>query len=382
VQVALDIFQQVFCLSMEIGAAHQATGTVESLETQLTTSFNKLFGNANFGSGWELVWGPVVWQSPYSNVVDQATAVCYNATSNYYVVPIAATSPISPFMVLIEDLAVIPLSYMRPYPPPTQNAGNLSYGNYVALEALQNLTSNGQTLGQYLSGAASSSNSLVFCGHSLGGGLAPLLAYALYPQGTTGSKWQNVYTYPTAGPSTADVGFQGVFNEAYPIVTPSGFPAYGQWNANQYNGRDVVPHAWSVSNDGPNLKQITAGIGDSVMFQTSFQMGFEVTTLQTIAVNYATGTASSDPYMQTNNNLLWTAAQQTVPITTNAELVAEISYQHVAAYIDEFGVGSVISAEEATQNIAPPLQQLVRAVAGAGAKVAAAQAEAAARPGA
>src|SRR5580698_1049658 len=127
--MALDIFQQVFCLSMEIGAAHQATGTVQSLEAKLTSSFNDLFGNADFGSGWELVWGPAVWQSPYSNVVDQATAVCYNAAQHYCVVPIAATSPISPFMVLIEDLAITPPSYMRSNP--STGAGSLSYGNYV-----------------------------------------------------------------------------------------------------------------------------------------------------------------------------------------------------------------------------------------------------------
>jgi hypothetical protein len=368
--MALDIFQQVFCLSMEIGAAHQATGTVQSLETQLTNSFNNLFSNANFESGWQLVWGPAVWQSPYSNVVDQATAVCYNAAENYYVVPIAATSPISPFMVLIEDLAVIPPAYMRPFPSSSQNTGNLSYGNYVALEALLNLTSNGLTLGSYLSGAASSSGNLVFCGHSLGGGLTPLLAYALYPSGTTSSGWQNVYTYPTAGPSTADVTFQAAFNKAYPVTQGSG---YAIWNANQYNGRDVVPHAWSVSSDGPNLTQITAGTGSSVMFQTSFHMGLEVTALQTIAMNVATGADSSNPYMQTNNNLLWTQAQQTVPLTTNTELVNEISYQHVAAYIGEFGVGSVIPPEEAMQNIAPPLRPFARAVAGTGAMLAAAR---------
>lgn len=366
--MALDIFQQVFCVSLEICSDHQATGTVSSLETQLTTNFNNLFSNADFTSGWKLVWGPVVWQSPYSNVVDQAIAVCYNATENYYVVPIAATSPISPFMVLIEDLAIYPPTYMRPNP--SANAGNLSYGNYVALEALLNLTSNSQTLGQYLASAASSSDSVVFCGHSLGGGLTPLLAYALYPQGTTGSGWQNVYTYPTAGPTTADGTFQALFNKAYPIVTPSGAPAYGMWNANQYNGRDVVPHAWSVSSTGPNLNQITAG-NSSDMYQTDFQMGLEVTMLQTIALNYAGG--SNNPYMQTNSNLLWTAPQQTVPIKTSAELEAEIVYQHVEAYLIEYGVSSVASVQAVRRNIVPPVLPLVRAVAGAGTRLAAAK---------
>jgi hypothetical protein len=368
--MALNIFQQVFCLSMEICSASQATGTVPSLEAQLTANFNNLFANANFGSGWRLVWGPAVWQSSYSNVVDQATAVCYNRAENYYVVPIAATSPLSPFMVLIEDLAVVPPSYMRSNP--STGAGNLSYGNYVALEALINLTSKGQTLGQYLAGAASSADSVVFCGHSLGGGLTPLLAYALYPQGTANSGWQNVYTYPTAGPTTADATFHAVFNKAYPVTQGSG---YAMWNANQYNGRDVVPHAWSISSGGPNLNQITASYWDnSGMFRTGLQVLTEISVLQAVAVNYANGGGGSNPYIQSNNNLLWTAAQQTVPLNTNADLESEILYQHVTAYIDEFGVGSVIPAQAARRNIVPPLLPLVRAVAGTGVKLAVAQA--------
>jgi len=367
--MALDIFQQVFCLSMEIGAAHQATGTVQALEAKLTTAFDELFDNDNFVSGWKLVWGPAVWQSPYSNVVDQATAVCYNSSENYYVVPIAATSPISPFMVLIEDAAIIPPDYMRPNP--AANAGNLSYGNYVALKALLDLTSNGQTLGQYLTGAASSSSSLVFCGHSLGGGLAPLLAYALYPDGAANSNWHNVYTYPTAGPSTADATFQSAFNKAYPVTPGS---SYATWNANQYNGRDIVPHAWSISSDGPNLNDITATIDDSGMFQTGYVMYFEINDgLQPIALYYASGVDGQNPYMQTNSNKLWTADQQTVPIDNNDDLVKEIYYQHVTAYIDEFGVGSIIPPEEAARRIMPPLLPLVRAVAGSGAKMAAAR---------
>jgi hypothetical protein len=379
--MALDTFQQVFCLSMEICSASGAPGTVESLEAQLTTNFAKLFDNTNFAPGWELVWGPVVFQSPYSDLVDQATAVCYNAAAGYYVVPIAATSPVSPFMVLIEDGAILPPQYMRPNP--IAGAGKLSYGNYVALQVLLNLTSNGQTLGQYLSGVASSSNNLVICGHSLGGGLTPLLAYALYPLGTKtkNSGWQNVYTYPTAGPSTADATFQTAFNSAYPVVQGSG---YAMWNANQYNGRDIVPCAWSISTDGPNLNQITWSYTDwdnSDMFKTGLVVGGEISALQLIAINFAAGVNGSNPYVQTNNNLLWTEAQQTVPLNSNDDLVTEILYQHITAYTDQFGVSSLFPPSVMMQRIGPPLLPLVRGVAGTGAKLLALQSEIAAGQG-
>jgi hypothetical protein len=101
----------------------------------------------------------------------------------------------------------------------------------------------------------------------------------------------------------------------------------------------------------------------------------EITVLQAVAVNFANGGGGTNPYVQTNNNKLWTAAQQSPRINTNDELVQEIYYQHVAAYIDEFGVGALIPPEEAMRNIAPPLLPLVRSVAGTGAKLAAAHRE-------
>ncbi len=181
------------------------TGTAEQLQATLATNLEMLLANSNFAAtdSWELAWGPVVWQFPYSNVTDQAVAVCYNETQNYYVVPIAATNGHSAFDVFLEDMATMP-AFMQANP--IAGAGNLSYGNYVALEVLLNLASDGQTLSAYLSSIASNTDNLVFSGHSLGGGLAPLLAYALYPDGTSGSGWNNVYTFPTAGPTRGHEG--------------------------------------------------------------------------------------------------------------------------------------------------------------------------------
>jgi len=358
----LDIYQQVLALSFEMNSTSADTGTAEQLQTALAGNLGALLTNAAFAGtdSWELAWGPVVWQSPYSNVTDQAVAVCYNETQNYYVVPIAATNGHSAFDVFLEDLATTP-AFMQANP--TAGGGNLSYGNYVALQVLLNLASGGQTLSAYLGTTASTTSNLVFSGHSLGGGLAPLLAYALYPKGTSGSGWNNVYTFPTAGPTTADATFQAAYNAVYEPVGTSG---YQRWNVNQFNGRDLVPHAWSTCSDsvGPNLNDVTASIiGQNFgMYYTNTNMAIEVEALRNMAEGLAGG--GSNPYEPVNNYKLFTADQQNGQITTNALLGAEILYQHVTAYIAEFGLSTLFSAGAVESTIHPPLLSLVRGVAG------------------
>jgi hypothetical protein len=371
----LTIFQQVFALSMEICSASPETGSADALQKILTANLKTLLANPAFAGTdeWALVWGPVVWQSPYSQVVDQAAAVCYNKTANVYVTPISATNPRSAFDVFLEDAATPP-AYMVANPA---NAGALSYGNYVGLQALLALVSGGQTLQAYLQGVASQSATLVFNGHSLGGGLTPLLAYALYPQGSAGSGWKAVYTYPTAGPATADSAFQAAYNAAYPsVVSPAG--GYQRWNSNQYNARDVVPHAWSGCADsvGPNLNQVTASVVTPSwgMYYTSFDISVEVVALRTLALALATDPNSGvNPFIPVNNYQLFDAGQPQ-RITSNALLAANILRQHVTAYVDTFGVAALFPNDMASLTIRPPLLPLAGMVAGAATFNAAAQA--------
>jgi len=362
---ALTIFQQVFALSTKICSASTETGSAEALQQILTANLNALLADPAFAGTeqWTLVWGPVVWQSPYSQVVDQAAAVCYNRTANVYVTPIAATNPRSAFDVFLEDLATPPAFMVAN----TAGAGKLSYGNYVGLQALLSLASGGQTLQAYLRGAASADATLVFNGHSLGGGLAPLLAYALYPQGSTGSGWKAVYTYPTAGPATADAAFQAAYNAAYPPTVLAG-GGYHRWNFNQYNGRDLVPHAWSGCADsvGPNLNQVTASVLSPLfaMYYTSFDMSVEVLALRTFALALATDSGAGNPFTPVHNYQLFKASQSR-RITNNAMLAADILYQHVTAYVETFGLTALFPGDAATRTISPPLLPLVRTVAGA-----------------
>lgn len=369
--VCTTIQQQVYCLAIEICAAATQTGDAAALTTYLQNELQDLLSNPDFTNGddWQIVWGPTVWQAPFSDFSDQAAAVCYNSSQNVYVVPISATNPHSPYNVFFEDLAAVPV-YMVPVPG--TNAGSVTVGNYAGLQALLSLEAGGTSLQDFLSGVANASDDLVFCGHSLGGGLTPLLAYTLYPGGTSGSGWGNVYTFPTAGPTTADATFAKVFNLAYPVtVTGTG---YQMWNANQYNTHDLVPNAWAGASTGPGLAQITTGIVSwtSAMYYTGVEMSAEVAALRKIAETFAGG--SGNPYVATNNNALFTGAREYGQITDSATLAKEILFQHTVAYNEEFGVTALFDAAEVQATIQPPLLPLVLGVSGVGAAVAAATA--------
>lgn len=364
-----DIYQQVFCLSLAIDTAWDKIGDASSLETILTTNIGTLLANSEFNNGdsWSLVWGPVVWQAPGSQVVDQAMAVCYNATRNFYVVPISATSPCSAYDIFFEDLAA-PANFMIPFP--NGGPGKVSAGNSAALQVLMAMQSGGQTLSGFLGGLTNTSDTVAFCGHSLGGGLTPLLAYATFPGGTSGSGWKAVYTYPTAGPATADQDFATAYSAAFPVVAGSG---YQMWNANQNNAYDIVPNAWSGLSTAPGISQIVAGFDakTNAMFYTDFSIGAEVAVLQTLATTIAQGTTGANPYVAVNCNQLFSGPRDNGKLTSNAMLESEILYQHTVAYSVAFGVTSLFPDGVIRAMIQPPLLTLVSGVKGAGAAAAA-----------
>jgi len=364
---ALDIFQQVFCLSMKVCSAAKLSGDVGSLAQALGNNLTQLYGNAEFASGdtWSTCWGPVVWQAPYSQVADQAVAVCFNETQKVYVVAIAATNPRSSFDVFYEDLAVSS-AYMQAI---GAAPGHTSAGNHVALQAILGMTDKGASLQSFLSGVATSDANVVFCGHSLGGGLVPLLAASLYPGGTQSSGWKNVYTYGSAGPTTADSTFATAFNTAFPVIRDASGSAYAVWNSNLYNARDIVPNAWAPGSSlAPGLSNITATpppfLKDQPdkMFYTGSAYTTVVVALRKMAqalVASKTSTGSTNPYASVNYTLFFMGERKNGQITqANPKLGDEMLYQHIDAYIENFGVDQVIPPIEMQGAIRPPLLPL------------------------
>lgn len=355
---SFDIYQQIFCLSMKICGAANQSGTPAALEQAVAAKLTQLFTQFAPTDDWEILWGPAVWQAPWSSVADQAVAVCYNSTQNVYVVPIAATNPASPLDIFLEDLAVPP-AFMQPLPGDSTVA--ISYGNFVALNALLSLQSGGQTLAAFLQGLSPTSGArLVVSGHSLGGGLTPVLAYSLLKQGVFGNKWTNLNVYPTAAPTVGNAAFATAFQGAF-SARDAGTATYQQWNAPLYNGRDIVPHAWS-STTAPQIGEITASvIPYAALFYTSAVVQASVVALRSEATQLATDPKTSiNPYTPVPSCKLFTAKQQTSGmIMTDADLATELLYQHIGAYITQFGVSSVISTAEAVATIGVPLMPLL-----------------------
>ncbi|AJP70952.1 lipase family protein [Sphingomonas hengshuiensis] len=353
-----DIYQQIFGISMKICGAANTQGTPATLAPIVTAKLTALFKAFAPNDQWDIVWGPAVWQAPGSKAADQTLAVCYNQTSNLYQIAIAATNPSSRFDILVEDLDVAPV-LMQPLPG--DPSVRISAGNHAAMDVLLKMVplsgqaGSGQTLVQFLTAQTPRADAqLVVAGHSLGGGLTPLLAYSLLKQGAFGTRWASLSTYPTAAPTVADKAFAAAFKAAFP-PTDAGTPTRAQFNAVLYNGLDIVPHAWATAST-PQLGDITASTQPGAMFLTSAAVAVAVGGLRLEAlamVDYVS------PYITVPSSQLFPGKQQIAEIETIKQFESELLYQHIGAYIDAFGLGSLVDTSEMEQEIGVPLMPLL-----------------------
>ena len=244
--------QQVFSLALVSNAASRHSGTVVPLEAVLTQAVESFFANAQAYIGtWAIVWGPVVTLDPTQNEAGNAMFVARGADAvgkPVYVVAVAGTNPLSPYDVATEDFDVT----LQPWPHPLPAgaaAANVSQGTLDGLQDLLQMTdpATGTSLQAYLEGVqGSSSATLVFTGHSLGGALAPALALALFggPAGGTldASGWEAVRILPIAGPTVGDAGYSALWASTFPPATDG---SGNTWNQLVWNTLDVVPLAWA-----------------------------------------------------------------------------------------------------------------------------------------
>lgn len=317
-----DLWQTTFAFSMASNAATGTTGSASALQGQISLAVAAL---DLYLGGWKQVWGPVVWQAPGSTVADNAMVVVYNQTKKTYIVAVAATNTASAWDWVNEDLAVQP-DLQVAWSGVTGAA--VSRATSIGLNQLLAMQSGGKTLAAYLSSAASSSATLIITGHSLAGALSPALALSLFPKGTTGSGWANVYVMPTAGASPGNQAFVTAFASAFPAVTNGG---YQNWNVDFVNTLDVVPHAWVTANLNA-IPTLYTGLASSVSGELS-----QLVSGMVAVSTYPTVTGAA---YQSVKWATFAGTQQNTSITSFGALMTEVVYQHVKAYISEFGLSS------------------------------------------
>lgn len=274
--MAYDIVQTVFLLNVASNGVSSISETQSDLQSDLavylnggTTSAGKNFAgffptmNSQLAGGdWAVTWGPCVYSTNPTSAAPAANAmfVAYSASLSTYVVAIAATNPTSLYDWVHEDGEVQAVNQAKwpptlPYvatthlpwiinpPAAVSEATATGLSNLLSQPAMTDPKKG--TLQSYLASVASSSDTLIFTGHSLAGALSPTVAYYLYPN-PSASGWKNVFVLPTAGATPGNGPFAKAFIKAYPPTSVAGVSAaYGQWNVDFANQHDVVPHAWN-----------------------------------------------------------------------------------------------------------------------------------------
>lgn len=365
-----DLWQQAYILSLTTAGEFTLQGTPDAVAAALNTQLNSFFGQTNTVTcigQWETVWGPVVFENSPSSTsyADNTMYVAANADQTAYVVAIAGTNPNSKYDENDEDGDVNHTSsWAAAFPgsqPPAGLSPYISAGTQSGVNALlgmiDTLQNTNQTLATFLQSLPASKTkqaTLIFCGHSLAGALAPTLALAFFnPAGgkLSLSNWGNVYVYPTAGPTPGNADFGTFFSTVFGSI---GTGTYQVWNQNVWNSIDVVPHAWNIA----MLEEISA------LYPASWKMPpLELTEYvdgaKTLS-NEGAATMKWSPYKQCANQSLQGTYNSSFPVSDTTSFEAQAGYQHTIAYDILLNVQSLAAIIRAWSNYTAPVPAILR----------------------
>jgi hypothetical protein len=336
-----NLQQTAFLMSMAASLENATgdTGSTSQLETALKSAINGFLDDSSVQTDigtWSIAWGPVVYRHGLEDVVTNAmfVAQCTDAAGNdVYVVAVAATNFNSLYDVLTEDGDVTLTAWTYPLPSgatiPTVTTGTMD-----GLKRLLGMSDgSGGSLQAYLGTVASTSATLVFTGHSLGGALSPALALALFAETLDTSDWGAVYLYPTAAPTVGDATYAALWGTVFPVTQDASGES---WNQIVWNTLDVVPQAWAL------LGQINTLYPSS---DIPWSPGSCLANIQAGLVSQAANAGGT--FVQPANTTLagtfspWTGASSSSPMVTY--FLVEMLCQHTYAYFGLLGVSELMS---------------------------------------
>lgn len=324
--------QTVFSLSMLSGLGHCLSGSVGSIEPQLTQMLETQLGNLQPQIGtWELAWGPAVYELPTSNRPDNVMYVarCSDpGASPQIVVAIAGTNPYSFPDWLVEDFLVsaqVPWVYGGFEVALTSK---IALGTFIGLSVLQTLKPGagqpgaGSTLKDFLATQAGSPVQIAVSGHSLGGALSATVALWLHD---IQSEWDpagnaSLSALPSAGPTAG--------NKAFAEYSDS---QIGASVTRLHNAIDVVPHAWYT----PDLRAVPTLYAPTIQPDDLINGFADLAIAISAAGDYTQINASAPALPGTVN----TSPPVYNPAASSfVNFLQQAGFQHVDAYYDMLGV--------------------------------------------
>jgi triacylglycerol lipase len=176
---------------------------------------------------WTLTWGP-------SDTPGNQMFVAKHRDANRLAISIRGTVPRFSLAMLVDLYQDLDVGHPKPWPYPVTPGAMVAGGALDGLNDLLTMTSGGQSVLDYIKAQTSAPDcEILVTGHSLGGGLATVLApwlqYELSQSGLTATI--NVYTY--AAPTAGNQAFADFYNNLF------------SQSARYYNDIDVIPMAWA-----------------------------------------------------------------------------------------------------------------------------------------
>ncbi|OTB05989.1 hypothetical protein M426DRAFT_10125 [Hypoxylon sp. CI-4A] len=347
----LNLFQQLYCLSMVSNVVSQSQGSEQELERKMKQELDE--GLPKLPGQWVTSWGPRVFKekNPTSSEggPDNVWYAAVEKTRKICVVSISGTARNS-LADIVQDILVQEVvdfnawvkqwSSSKGIPKPqtgTPNESTSSTTAYCAkgtcLGAWNVLRNTGTAadkiirIDQYLS-SLDKSYSIVFAGHSLGGALSPVVALGLLEANMVGS--HDVKVLPSAGPSPGNDKLSLDYAERFP-KTPASATDYQVFNMDYYNALDIVPQAWSLNPaQDRNLDNILTKI---------LHLGDEVDETGKLSVELAKYISGQSKVQYTPiPGQMFTGPPTPEVIHSWKDVKEVIGREHVRAYWDEIGI--------------------------------------------